>query len=76
MDQNEVPLDPCHLSVPLGVQYDFVSLWYVRRKPCTYLAPRLTLSPNRPKMALLNPRHQGVPFGVPEMVSTPAVHSA
>jgi hypothetical protein len=24
-------------------------LWYVLRKPCTYLAPTLTLSPNRPK---------------------------
>jgi hypothetical protein len=23
--------------------------WYVRRKPCTYLASRLALSPNRPK---------------------------
>jgi hypothetical protein len=25
------------------------SLWYVRRKPCTYHAPTLTLSPNRQK---------------------------
>jgi hypothetical protein len=29
----------------------FLSLWYVRRKPCTYLASRLALSPNRPKRA-------------------------
>jgi len=29
----------------------FLSLWYVKRKPCTYLLPRLTLSPNRPKQA-------------------------
>jgi hypothetical protein len=27
----------------------FLSLWYVRRKPCTYLASRLALSPNAPK---------------------------
>ena len=27
----------------------FPSLWYVRRKPCTDLAPTLTLSPNGPK---------------------------
>ena len=27
----------------------FLSLWYVWCKPCTYLAPTLTLSPNRPK---------------------------
>jgi hypothetical protein len=29
----------------------FSSLWYVRRKPCTYLALRLSLSPNRLKQA-------------------------
>ena len=27
------------------------SLWYVRRKPCTYLASRLALSPNGAKQA-------------------------
>jgi hypothetical protein len=27
----------------------FLSLWYVWRKPCRYLAPTQTLSPNRPK---------------------------
>jgi hypothetical protein len=27
----------------------FLRLWYVWRKPCTYLASRLALSPNRPK---------------------------
>jgi hypothetical protein len=27
----------------------FLSLWYVQRKPCTYLAQRLALSPNRAK---------------------------
>jgi hypothetical protein len=27
----------------------FLSLWYVRCKPCTYLASRLALSPNGPK---------------------------
>jgi hypothetical protein len=29
----------------------FSSLWYGRPKPCTYLAPRWTLSPNGPKWA-------------------------
>jgi hypothetical protein len=29
----------------------FLSLWYVRHKPCTYLASRLALSPNGPKWA-------------------------
>jgi hypothetical protein len=27
----------------------FLSLWYFRHKPCTYLASRLALSPNGPK---------------------------
>jgi hypothetical protein len=27
----------------------FLSLWYVRRKPCTYLVSRIALCPNRPK---------------------------
>jgi hypothetical protein len=27
----------------------FPCLWYIQRKPCTYLASRLTLSLNRPK---------------------------
>jgi hypothetical protein len=29
----------------------FLSLCYIRRKPCTYFASRLALSPNRPKRA-------------------------
>jgi hypothetical protein len=29
----------------------FLSLWYVRSKPCAYLASRLALSPNGPKRA-------------------------
>jgi hypothetical protein len=29
----------------------FLGLWYVRRKPCTYLASRWALSPNGPKQA-------------------------
>jgi hypothetical protein len=29
----------------------FLSLWYVQRKPCTYLASRLALSPKGPKRA-------------------------
>jgi hypothetical protein len=29
----------------------FLTLWYVRRKPITYLASRLALSPNGPKRA-------------------------
>jgi hypothetical protein len=43
-----------HLSL-ITEEYHWVrpkwllSLWYIRRKPCTYLESRLALSPNRPK---------------------------
>jgi hypothetical protein len=33
----------------------FLSLWHVRRKPCSYLASRLALSLNRPKLHPLEP---------------------
>jgi hypothetical protein len=33
----------------------YTSLWYVRPKPCTYVALRLTLSPNRPKRGSTRP---------------------
>jgi hypothetical protein len=29
----------------------FLRLWYIQRKPCTYLALRIALSPNEPKRA-------------------------
>jgi hypothetical protein len=97
MFQNEFPLDPRHVGVPLGLpkmisesmvhsaqtvhlscvekntiskltqtifhliyttkDYNLVcpkrfkSLWYIWRKPCTYLVSRLILSPNGPKRA-------------------------
>jgi hypothetical protein len=43
-----------HLSL-VTQEYDpvhpkqFLSLWYVWRKPCTYHAPKLTISPKGPK---------------------------
>jgi hypothetical protein len=33
----------------------FSSLWFVWRKPCTYQAPKLTLSPNEPKRDSASP---------------------
>jgi hypothetical protein len=38
-----------HLSGARVSPKQFLSLWYVRRKPCSYLAPTLTTSPNRLK---------------------------
>jgi hypothetical protein len=50
-DENELPLDPHHQGVPSGVPKMNSKPWYIRRKPCTCLAPSLTLSTNRPKQA-------------------------
>jgi hypothetical protein len=51
-DQNEIPYESHHLGVPSGASKTILSLWYVWRKPCTYLASRLALSPKGPKRAL------------------------
>jgi hypothetical protein len=76
LDRNELPLNPHHLGVPTGVPKMSSMWWYVRRKPCTYLAPRLTLSPNGPKQASLDIHYLGVPSGVPNAISMPVVHSS
>jgi hypothetical protein len=44
IDRNEIPLDPRRVCPRW-----FLSLWYVWCKPCTYVEPTLTPSPNRPK---------------------------
>jgi hypothetical protein len=67
-DQNEIPHDAHHLAVPLGASQMISEPWYVWSKPCTYLAPTLTLSPNRHLVA--------VPSGVSKTISEPMVHSA
>jgi hypothetical protein len=54
----------------------FSSLWYVRRKPCTNLAPRLTLSPNGLKQASTWLHFLGLPSGVPKAISMPIIHSS
>jgi hypothetical protein len=66
----------CHLAVPLGGQKRFLSLWYIWRKPCTYLVSTLTPSPNGPKQDSHDPSHLGVPLGASKMVSDPIVCSA
>jgi hypothetical protein len=50
-DQNKIPHDPRNLGVPSVRPKQFLNLWYVRRKPCTFLASRFILSPNGPKRA-------------------------
>jgi hypothetical protein len=53
MDQNELTFEPRHLGVPPGAPKQFLRLWYIWRKPCTYLALKLRLSPNGPKQFLI-----------------------
>jgi hypothetical protein len=50
--------------------------WYVQRKPCTYFASRLALSPNRSKRLSVEPHHLGVPSGVSKMIYEPKVYWA
>jgi hypothetical protein len=47
----------------------FLSLWYVWRKLCNYLAPTLTLYPNKPKRDSTWPTSTGVPLGAYKMIS-------
>ena len=54
----------------------YLSLWYVQRKPCTYLTSTLTPYPNEPNEIPRDPRHQGVPLGVSKTISEPMVHLA
>jgi hypothetical protein len=53
----------------------FLCLWYIRLKPCTYIASILTLSPNRLKWASTWLSHQWVPLCAPIMISQLIVHS-
>jgi hypothetical protein len=75
MDGNELPLDTRHPWVPSGCPKWFPCPWNIRRKLCTYLAQRLTLSSSRSKRACTWPRHLGAPSGVPKMIYEPMVHS-
>ena len=53
----------------------FLSLWCIRHKPCTYLAPKLTLSPNGPKQLPYDTRHLGVPSSASKLISEHMVRS-
>jgi hypothetical protein len=56
-------------------QKQFLSLWYVWRKPCTYIAPTLTLSPNETKRDSTRPTHLGVPSSASKKIFEPMVRS-
>ena len=52
------------------------SLWYIRRKPCTYLASRLGLSQNGRNELPLKHRHLVAPSGASKTICKPMVHIA
>jgi hypothetical protein len=53
----------------------FLSLWYVHRKPCTYLASRLALYQMNWIKHPLELRHPGVLSGASKAISEPMVRS-
>jgi hypothetical protein len=55
IDQNELPVDPRHQEVPSAMPKMISPPVVHSQKPCSYLAPRLALSPNRPKRAFTWP---------------------
>ena len=54
----------------------YLSLWYVWRKPCTYLALTLAPSPNGPNEFPHDTRHEEVQSGASKMIYEPMVHLA
>ena len=75
-DRNELPHDPRHLEVPSGVPKWLPCPWYVQRYPCTYLVPRLTLSPNGFKRASAWSTSPRSTTFVSKMISKPMVRLA
>jgi hypothetical protein len=53
----------------------YLSLLYIWCKPCTYIAPTLTMSPNGPKRDSTRPTHLGVPSGASNMIFELMEHS-
>jgi hypothetical protein len=54
----------------------FLTQWYIHRKPCTYFASILALSPNKLKWLPLEPRHIRLPSGASKTITEPMVHLA
>ena len=54
----------------------YMSLWYVWRNPCTYLALTVTPSRNGPNKIPLDPRYLEVPSGASKTIFEPMVRLA
>ena len=55
MDQNQIRHDPRNLAYHRERPKRYLTIWYIWFKPCTYLAPTLTPSPNGPKQDSTRP---------------------
>jgi hypothetical protein len=73
MDRNEFLLEPHHLGVPSGASKMISEPMVLWHKPCTYLAPTVTLSPNEPKWDSTRPTSHRISSGVSKMISKPMV---
>ena len=51
----------------------YLSLWYVKNNPCTYVTSTLTPFANGPNEIPQDPRHLGDPSGASKMISEPMV---
>ena len=71
MDRNELPVEYHRVRAK-----QYLSVWYVWRKPCTYLALTLTPSPNGPNEIPHEPNHLGVQSGASKMIFEPMVRLA
>jgi hypothetical protein len=75
-NQNELPLEPHHLGVHWVRPKQILTLWYVCRKLCTYLASWLAYLQMDWNELALEPRDLRVPFILSKMVTKPMVRSA
>jgi hypothetical protein len=73
MVQNEILHDPHHLRVHWERPKWFLSLWYVRHKPCTYLMSRLAPCHMNWIKHPLEHHHLGVLSGASKTISEPTV---
>jgi hypothetical protein len=75
MDWIELPYEPRHLGVTLGVSKMITEPMLRLAQTVHLFFSTQTLSPNRPKRDSHDPRHLGFPYGASEMISEPMVHS-
>jgi hypothetical protein len=76
MDRYVFPLDPHHVGVPSVTRKMIFEALVHSAQTATYLASRLTLSPNGLNGLPLDPRHLGVQSDASKILFYPMVRSA